>query len=628
MQEQTLDESKESQPPCDQSNFTCPLPSITSPDQKPTMQEEQQDLEKDSTLQHQTSSNENKEENGLEDETTRSIVKEGPVLENEEEVFEETQRENIETEKEVNKTEDEGDRESISDTLTSDLDLATSTEERRENSSRRDSPTEDNTSSPNPNLHNCIQRDPPPTKGSHLTKHDKRIIEKIRSYYEAAAKAEEDETEEDGEQEEGGESRRRNSFSQIPSGLVKESVSRFDLPGHLGGEPGIEQAKSDTTETSQRESDTYPTDYPVTNPSQLSTDTENNVKAGQAVHSQSLDAEGQNSTVSQVTSTPSQVGLIQNRPAEAEDKLQSNRKVCGGSAEEGPEGTQEGKKSVVAPGQEDEPSITEQNICRDETTKTGTRNQALLNGHKCKQLSLTELNGSSKELSKEPLGRTEQCKKFGSKYQSSWARKKPRDLAKVSGTLDGLHTQSKVGQWSHHSRIVTANRALFEAMGSDVASIGLFETSPEVDPVLIENSERILSKVQTLAQMFGAKASSMKVPLHQKRGTTAQNPSWGTARPSGHSLQSQIKSKTQVESQNLIRSKTECQQEMKMSEPDNNCGTRNNSEAKIQNPNKTYSHSQTLEMGQEEQRVLEEKTLWNSESLTNGKLFIWDLFMI
>ncbi|XP_055022708.1 proteoglycan 4-like [Boleophthalmus pectinirostris] len=61
----------------------------------------------------------------------------------------------------------------------------------------------------------------------------------------------------------------------------------------------------------------------------------------------------------------------------------------------------------------------------------------------------------------------------------------------------GAAKAGKAGPWSRHSRIVSANRALFEGMASDVERMGLFEASPVVDPVLLENSERILNKVQT-----------------------------------------------------------------------------------------------------------------------------------
>lgn len=650
-----MDQPKESQPPSNQRNFTCPLPPITcpsSPDQRPTMQQEQQgeDIENDSTLQSQTSGS--GEENVLEDETTKNRIKEIPEVEKGVERHEETQGEVIEKEEEEKKTGDEGDGESIIPASTSDLHPSISTEERRENSSRCDLPTEATTSSPNPDLLHPIQRCQPPTRGSHLTIRDKKIIEKIRSYYEAAAKAEEDETEEDDEQGEGVASRRRNSFSQIPSGLVKESVSRFDVGGHLG-EPESEQTKYETTEANDRETEPYSTCDPISSPAPLSADAENDGEADKPISSLDFSAEDQIFTVSQDKETPDQVGLNPNRPVEEEAEIQDRHgKICRGPSEEGLEDKQEGKTSVVATAQEDRPSITKQYKCRDETTNTSTRNQA---GHEPNQVGPAEPNGSHKEPSRGPVPPIEQCQKPENKFQSSWTRNNHRDLAKASRKVDGLPSQIKVSQWSNHSRIVSANRALFEAMGSDIAGIGLFEASPVVDPVLMENSERILSKVQTLAQMYGAKASTMKVPLHQKRGSTARNPSWSTARLSGHSPQTEIKSQTQVQSETQIQTPTKYQQQlqwqMKSNQSDTHAetkyGTRTQSEAKvqsqtitqtmqqlqiqtksptqthyqIQNQTKIYSQSQTQAMSREDETIQEEKMIMRAESLTNGRLF-------
>lgn len=645
-----MDQPKESQTPSNQSNFTCPLPPITcpsSPDQRPTMQQAQQgeDIENDSTLQSQTSGS--GEENVLEDETTKNGIKKIPEVEKGVDGHEGTQGEVIEKGEEK-KTGDEGERESIIPASTSDLHPSISTEERRENSSRCDLPTEATTSSPNPDLLHPIQRRQPPTRESHLTKRDKKIIEKIRSYYEAAAKAEEDETEEDVEEEEGVASRRRNSFSQIPSGLVKESVSRFDVGGHLG-EPESEQTKYETTEANDRETEPYSISDPISSPAPLSADAENDGEADKPISSLDFSAEGQIFTVSQDKETPNQVGLNPNRPVEEEAEIQDrNGKVCRGPSEEGLEDKQEGKTSVVDTAQEDGSSITKQYKCRDETTNTGTRNQA---GHEPSQVGPVEPNGSHKEPSRGPVPPTEQCQKPENKFQSSWTRNNHRDLAKASRNVDGLPSQIKVSQWSNHSRIVSANRALFEAMGSDVAGIGLFEASPVVDPVLMENSERILSKVQTLAQMYGAKASTMKVPLHQKRGSTARNPSWSTARLSGHSPQTEIKSQTQVQIQTPTEYQQQLQWQMKSNQSDTHAetkyGTRTHSEAKvqsqtitqtmqqlqiqtksliqthyqIQNQTKIYSPSQIQAMSREDETIQEKKMIKRAESLTNGRLF-------
>lgn len=579
LKDEVSDQSMESQPLTNHCNFTSPLPFLASPDQEPTVQEEQEGLEEDAVPQLQASLNEGEEAYHREGEAIGKEIKEGAELKKEEDVLEETQSEREEKDQEEKMIVEEGDKEGVGDPPTSELDLNSSA---KKNSSRSESPTEDNTPFCKPELLNCAQSPPSATKASHLSKHDKRIIEKIRSYYEAAAKAEEDEAAEESELEERGESRRRNSFSHIPSGLVKESVSRFDEFGHLG-EPDSEQIQSEVNEASHSKEDLTP----VANSSELLADAEKNEEADRAKCStpQSSDAERQLLAASKVSEFPDLVAPIQNSPTKEDDEgKERQREVIGESAEEVPQVSQEGKKGFAALGLRDGPSIAKDHIYGKETRATGTGDQTQSNERECKQSSSTEPKGNTKELPKEPVAHAEHCRKSGTKYQSSWVRKQPRDLAKVSRNLDG---QSKVAQWSYHSRIVTSNRALFEAMGSDVASIGLFEATPEVDPVLIENSERILSKVQTLAQMFGAKASSMKVPFHQKRGSATQSPPWDVAGLPGHSLHSHSKSKTHVQSDH-------------------------ESEAKTLSQNYVYNQSQ--EKAQEEGRSQEEKTIMKSNS--------------
>lgn len=649
------------------------------------LEEERAEMENDSILQSQGDGS--GEENGLENETSTNEVQGIPdatsQVENVVVADGETQGEMVEKEKEE-KTKDEGEGESIIPAPTSDPSI--SAEEERENSSNCNLPREEdnneaNTSSPSKgHLHQSIQRRQPPTRGSHLTKRDKKIIEKIRSYYEAAAEAEEDEPEEVDEQGEGVASRRRNSFSQIPSGLVKESVSRYDVGGHQG-EPESGQSKYETTEAINRENDRETEPYsptgPISSPTQLSADMENDGQADQPISSLDFDAEGPikspTSTVMQEKDSPSQVHLntqhshLPNRNIGEETEIQDkNGKVCKGPLEEGLEERQEGKTNVVAKGQQggnvlqgERPSITKQYKCRDEINKTSAGNQAVMNGHEPNQASPAEPNGSHIQPST-PLSPTEQRQKTETKTQSTWTRTKHKDLVKTSGNLEGLPSQIKVGRWSRHSRIVTANRVLFEGMGSDVADIGLFEASPVVDPVLMENSERILSKVQTLARMYSAKSSTMKVPLHQK--LAVRNQSWGSGRLSGHSTQIQTKSQTQTQSQTQIqtptkyRQQTQYQTEISQSDThtETKYGTQTHSETKVQNQaitqttqqsqiqtksqmwsetqthyqsqnqTKTYSQYQSQTMRVEDQKILEETMIKRAE--TNGRLTFLNLF--
>lgn len=571
------------------------------------MQQEQREEVNSRTLQCQNS--DSAEENELEDEKTKNGIKEISQVETGVEEQTETQGEVVAKKEDDKKAGNNGDEESsIIIAAIPEPQPSISTEEQSENSSRCDLPIAVTTSCPNPDLLYPMQKYQPLARSSHLTKHDKKIIEKIRSYYEAAAKAEDDEAQEDNKDGEGMASRRRNSFSQIPSGLVKESVSRFDVSGHLGG-PESEQTPYQATEVNTRGTEPYSSGDPVLFPLPLVAGAENTGEADRTIGSMDIE-EGQISSVSQNMEAPNQVDLNPNRPAKEKAEIQKrNGNICRASLSEEWEDQQEANVGVLESRQEDGLSITG-----------------------------PEPNREGPQEPKE-----EQCKKTETKFPSYWTRDH-RDLVKTKKNLD-ISSHIKVGKWSLHSRIVTANRALFEAMGSDVAGIGLFEASPVVDPVLMENSERILSKVQTLAQMYGAKASTMKVPLHQKWGSTAQNLSWSTARPSGDSPETQIKSQTQVEFHTKTQTPTEDQQqillEMKRKQSDTHTetklGTRTHSETKgqsqtitdpmqhyteslrqtpyqIQKRTKSHSQSTKLAVNQKDHTIQEEKMIKRAET--------------
>lgn len=596
LKDEVPDQSEEKRPQCDSCNFTSPLPfHASSPTTEATVQE---GSGKDASQQQQqlqdarTGAEEVIEQQS---EAPGNELQEGAEL-NEEDVLEETQSEMVEkTQEDDVMVVEDGEKEGVSlnSSTAAQPDVASTA---RTTSSQSASLAADRAAPCRPDPLNCIQKSPPATKASHLTKHDKRIIEKIRSYYEAAAKAEEDEAEQDStELEEGAESRRRNSFSHIPSGLVKESVSRFDDCGHLG-EPESEQSQSESHHhASHRNQDpTCRTDCPGGNPSGVLPDPQDDGEADKTKCSQTSLEESELSTASKVMDNPGQVALIQNCPAQVDNEgKESHREANRESAEGVLEVDQEEQEAPVAAGQEHGPHIAKENISREETGAIGNGEHMSPNEQECELSSSTEPHRSPKELPKEPVACEEPWSKSSAKHQSSWVRKKPRDLTKLSRNVEG--------QWSHHSRIVTSNRALFETMGSDVASIGLFEATPEVDPVLIENSERILSKVQTLAQMFGAKAGSMKVPLHQKRGTSAQAPPWDTARLSEKSLHGHNKNKTRVQHNG---------KEPKESE--------NEPEAKIINQNNVFSQSQ--EKTREERKAQEQKTFTQSSGKFLKKL--------
>lgn len=623
------------------------------------LEQEGTEMENDPDLQSQTG-----EEDGVENETTTNEVQENPdatgQVEKGAEVDVETEGEVVGKEKEEEKTADGGEGESVIPAPTSDPHPSISADEDRDSCQSQVANTE---ASRNPDVpHPPIQRSQQPTRGSHLTKRDKKIIEKIRSYYEAAAEAEEDEAEEEDEQGEGVASRRRNSFSHIPSGLVKESVSRFDVSGHQG-EPESGQCKYETTEANDTEADQEscsPT-APISSPAPLSVDAENDGQADKPISSMDFDAESptsQTSTGMQDKETPNPLNLQSNpnRPVGEEAEIQDKHgKVCKEPLEEGPEDKQEGKTSVVATGgnplQREGSSVTKQYKSKDETIRSSPGNQAVLNGHEHIQVGPAEPKVVHKEPDK-PLPPTEQCQKTETKTQSTWTRAKHKDVAKTSGNLEGLPSHIKVGRWSRHSRIVTANRVLFESMGSDVAGIGLFEASPVVDPMLMENSERILSKVQTLARMYSAKASTMKVPLHQKRASAVWNQSWSSGRLTGNTTQTKTESRAQVQSQTQKQSPTRNRQQTQYQmesdiHSETKYGTQTHSETKVQSQTitqtrqiqnisqtwshtqtpyqsqsqtKTYSQYQTQTMSREDQTIQEERMIKRAESLTNGKL--------
>lgn len=644
------------------------------------MQQEQERAEMENDGSLQTQSGGSGEENALDYETTANDAKENPdascQVEMDVEAEGETRGEDTEKEEQAKKTRDEGEDENTSPAPTASPQPSISAEAESENRSSGHSPREEvraeaTTSSQNPDLLHHIQRRQPPTRGSHLTKRDKKIIEKIRSYYEAAA-AEEEEAEEEEEQGEGAASRRRNSFSQIPSGLVKQSVSRFDVSGHQGGTESS-QSKNETAEVIDRETDgdSHSSAGPISSSSSLPMDAENNEQANQPVTSLDFDADrpvkSPVSAVIQDTGTLNQEGVNQqsysNRPVGKETDIQGNNgHVCRDATQERLEEKQDGETSFAAAEQEAEkslqgekPSITKEYRCRNDTAKPSAEIQAVTNGHEPDQAGPAEPSGSHQEPFRDPLPSTEQCQRPETKTQSSWTRTKHRDLAKTNRSLEGFPSQIKVGRWSYHSRVVTANRALFEGMGSDVAGIGLFEASPVADPMLMENSERILSKVQTLAQMYSAKASTMKVPLHQKRAGTVRNSSWGSDRPSGNSAQlnktqTKPQSQTQVQIQSQIQTTTESQQQTRVNNKETKNGTQSHSEVKvhsqtvtqtrqhsqiqtqskmwsqtqthnqIQNQTKTKSQYQSQIMSQEDQTIQEERMMTREEILTGGRL--------
>ncbi|KAK2881152.1 hypothetical protein Q8A67_018420 [Cirrhinus molitorella] len=295
-----------------------------------------------------------------------------------------------------------------------------------------------------------------------LTKSDKQIIEKIRSYYEAAEAGVEE-----------GQTARRNSFSHIPAGLVKDSVSRFNVC---------------VRQDSQIESESGPSDCVETNTaSSLLPTSDQNVN-----HEESADTA---IPLAHLDVMQEQKRLLNSKPAD-----KKNEDVC----EFNP--CVELWKEKERTGQDLKVSFPKKKSCG-ENTDASEENETSLNcttsqvQHKleCSQCDPDTSNLQMTEIADTSL-----------QYES-----RTRARMSSNGNLDSLPSQIKVGRWSRHGKVVTCSRTLYEGM-EEVPDLGFFEGGP-VNQCLVDNSEKILNKVQMLARMYTAKASSMKVPLHQKK---------------------------------------------------------------------------------------------------------------
>ncbi|XP_038163900.1 mucin-17 isoform X3 [Cyprinodon tularosa] len=498
--------------PANQTCFTCPLPPIAASPEQRLISEYDQEEE---GIKEEDSSNDSKR--------ATDEVKEIPDVAGE---MEEMERDRTEKTTEGGKESDEEAEQMLEILPASVPQLSLSPEEKTNISSELPDLDEESAASPQSQdvLHQPIQRFPIPKKGSNLTKKDKKIIEKIRSYYEAAAEAEEDEAEEEEESREGAMSRRRGSFSQIPAGLVKESVSRFSVPGKHGEEASVNEDGEANTDSMLCSSFT-PAMLPV------------HGEVKEPLSSSVVDPESQaGSTGSDEMKEPQNTELDpKTLPEEETELLDKSWNIYKGSLEETLEEPKEGENIESRTIEEEKPSLSQSPESEEEEEKNVGVPQPDTNEPK-------PTSSQSEPSTDVPVQEQTQ-----NKTQSMCSRTKTGHQANTKENLESFPSQSKVGRWSRHSRIVSANRALFEGMGSNVTGISLFEVNPVADPVLIENSERILSKVQTLARMYSAKAGAMKVPLHHKRVSTVRTQAWVTARLSERSTQNRDKSPSDQE---------------------------------------------------------------------------------
>ncbi|TRY89857.1 hypothetical protein DNTS_024921 [Danionella cerebrum] len=286
-------------------------------------------------------------------------------------------------------------------------------------------------------------------------KNDKQIIEKIRSYYEAA--------EAGGEE---GQSIRRNSFSHIPAGLVKDSVSRFDVCSRQDSLVGSESGHSDTVESDSAL-------LPMTD------------SVEQAFNNQESWEESIPVSTSDVT---------QERIVHVETK---NADITDGDIWEVDPCVKLQKEDIGL-------LIPQENSCGDPSDTCETNRMSSVN---CTIAQTQEIQPDCSSSSNLP-----DTEANDASLQTA-TQTKARIL--YNGSLDGFPGQIKVGRWSRHGKVATCNQTLYEGV-AEVADLSFFEGGT-VNQCLVENSEKILNKVQMLARMYTAKASSMKVPLHQKR---------------------------------------------------------------------------------------------------------------
>ncbi|XP_055369832.1 mucin-2 [Betta splendens] len=546
--EQVQDEPRGEQPQSISTNSTCPLSPVScasNPEQATSVQQQLERLDID-TQGHS-------EEDDTRNETTTSENITDDTCQVEKGLNAVKEEEGRETENRPS-TGGEEQGESISPAAPPQTSISAETERPNSTSgpvSGQETNLEASVSSSNPDLLHPVEKRQAPTRGSHLSKRDKKIIEKIRSYYEAAAEAEEDE--DDDQQEAEVAPRRRSSFSQIPSGLVKDSVSRFDVSGN---QDPIESRQSKNELSSEVDRETAEEKEPITpRPAATSTDVEEEGQESLGF----MDTESSPSVITQDEETLIPLSSAEDLH-EAQEERQDGRQ----------EDTSEEHVVPDVPGgtsaQGEALSRTQLHNSRDDTTQS------------------PEQNITHKKITPPP--HSEPWEPVETKAQSTWIRTKHRV---GSGNLEALPSQMKVGRWSRHSRIVTANRAFFEGMASDVVSIRLFEATPVVDPVLMENSERILSKVQTLAQMYSAKASNMRVPLHHKRASFTWNHLWGSSKLSGQPTHTEPKSLTQ---QTTAKNQQETRpQEDRQSEPDPETKHEPQADSKTEVPNQTTTGS-------------------------------------
>nr|XP_023667932.1 pleckstrin homology domain-containing family G member 2 isoform X3 [Paramormyrops kingsleyae] len=292
-----------------------------------------------------------------------------------------------------------------------------------------------------------------------LTKSNRQIIEKIRNYYEAA-----DITD--------SQIPRRNSISHIPSGMVKESVSRFnvvsrqeDLCESVTGHSDVDDSELNHVSPLPEagEEILIPADLPADCTDLADTHTES--YACTEVRSEVSDTE---------IHTCSELMKIwkekEKRECSAHTEMQNKQNIKRkGSTEE------ECSVGIFA---------------------------------KCRNSVSTKDDKMDPEVLTEGDDSEQNCKEI----KKNTSQTVQSESTVPCANLEGLSSQIKVSKSSKCTKEILSND-LYKGT-PDVMGMGLFEGG--VNPCLAENSEKILSKVQMLVRMYSDKAASIKMPLHKR----------------------------------------------------------------------------------------------------------------
>ncbi|XP_067221840.1 mucin-4-like isoform X1 [Chanodichthys erythropterus] len=327
-----------------------------------------------------------------------------------------------------------------------------------------------------------------------LTKSDKQIIEKIRSYYEAAEAGVEE-----------GQMARRNSFSNIPAGLVKDSVSRFNVCVHQDSVVESESGHSESVET-----DSGSSLLPISDQADQTFNHQESADIAIPLSHSDVNQE-QKEKLDSMTAEKQDVEICEFSPCM---KLWKEKERIGEESQSNPKAPFSRENSCV-----EHTDVSEKNKTSINCTTTLVQQ---------KQSERSQCNPDTSDASNlQTTETTDTSLQYG---------RRTRARMSSNGSLDSLPTQIKVGRWSRHDKVVTCSHTLYEGM-AEVPDLEFLEGGP-VNQCLVENSEKILNKVQMLARMYTAKASSMKVPLHQKK-TRVSRGAWSVEGKGSTSAKSQ-----------------------------------------------------------------------------------------